>query len=206
MEIKFTNNEIIFDKELNSLDNFVIEFTKLLNQLKIDYVVVSGYVSIIFGRNRTSEDIDMIFKELKYEKFLELWNILINNNFECIITNNASTAFNGYLLSNHAIRFSYKDKFIPNIEIKFPKSDLDKWTLENKIKVIINNNLIYTSKIEPQISFKLFLGSEKDIEDAKFLYSLFKEKLNHKLLNEFNKKINIEHIFNKYIKDGSAKN
>lgn len=29
-----------------------------------------------------------------------------------------------------------------------------------------------------QIAYKLFLGTEKDLEDAKHLYDLFKEKLN----------------------------
>ena len=205
MEIKFSNEEIRFEKELNSLDNFVIKFTSILNKLSLDYVIVSGYVSIMFGRNRNSEDIDIIFRKLSYKEFLDLWTKLINNNFECIITEDPYDAFNKYLNTGHAIRFSYKDKFIPNIEIKFPKTDLDLWTLGNRNKVIMNSNILYVSKIEPQISFKLFLGSEKDIEDAKFLYYLFKDNLDYNLLNEFNKKINIEHLFNKYIKDGSSK-
>lgn len=39
--------------------------------LKKRYVLISGYVSILFGRNRSSEDIDMIVEKLDYEKFKE---------------------------------------------------------------------------------------------------------------------------------------
>ena len=36
-----------------------------------------------------------------------------------------------------------------------------------------------------QIPYKLFLGSEKDIEDARFLFKLFEDKLNIGLLKMF---------------------
>lgn len=86
------------------------------------------------------------------------------------------------------------------MEVKFPKNELDIWTLENKKKVILNNEILFISPLELQIPFKLFLGSEKDIEDARYLYRLFKDKLNTGLLKEFNRKFNIEGLFNKYLK------
>lgn len=86
------------------------------------------------------------------------------------------------------------------MEVKFPKNELDIWTLKNKKKVILNNEILFISPLELQIPFKLFLGSEKDIEDARYLYRLFKDKLNTGLLKEFNRKFNIEGLFNKYLK------
>ncbi|MBN2142234.1 hypothetical protein JW711_02790 [Candidatus Woesearchaeota archaeon] len=85
------------------------------------------------------------------------------------------------------------------MEIKFPKTDLERWALEQKRKVEVNGKQIYISPIELQISFKLFLGSEKDIEDAKYLYELFKEKIDRKLLLEFNRKLEIEAAFKRYL-------
>jgi len=41
------------------------------------------------------------------------------------------------------------------------------------------------------------LGSKKDIEDAKFLYDLFRENLDMNLLKEFNKKLKVEKKFKK---------
>ena len=48
--------------------------------------------------------------------------------------------------------------------------------------VIFNNEKLNTSEIELQIAFKLKLGSEKDFEDARHLYKVFKGQLNNSLL------------------------
>ncbi|MFP4112511.1 MAG: hypothetical protein ACLFPQ_05770 [Candidatus Woesearchaeota archaeon] len=191
MEISYSEKEIIFEKEINSLDNLSIEFSKILNELDIDYVFISGYVSILFGRNRSSEDIDIFIEEIDLEKFNKLWTKLAKK-FECIITDNVIEAYEDYLKSNLAIRFSFKDEYVPNMEVKFPKSEVSKWSLKNRVKLILNDNILYISPLELQISYKLLLGSEKDIEDARFLYMLFKDKLNDKLITEFNKRLKIK--------------
>jgi hypothetical protein len=199
MELKFLENQVEIEKELNELDKFVIKFTDILNKLNIKYVIVSGYVSIIFGRNRSSEDIDLIIEKLDYDKFNKLWHKILYN-FDCIITENQENAYFEYLLKDNSIRFAERGKFIPNIEIKFPKTELDKWTLQNPLKASLNDNLLFISKIELQIPFKFFLGSEKDIEDAKYLYAIFKNHLDIELLEDFNRKLKIVELFNKYIK------
>jgi len=133
MEINYSDKRITFEKKLNELDRFTINFTSVLNKLKIKYVVVSGYVSILFGRNRSSEDIDLIIERISVEKFRELWQEL-EKEFECIITENCENAYDNYLTEGYSIRFSEKRKFVPNMEIKFPKTELDKWTLDNRLK------------------------------------------------------------------------
>jgi len=102
-------------------------------------------------------------------------------------------------MAKHAIRFSRNKEFIPNVEIKFPKVELDSWALKKRREVILNGNKIFISPIELQIPFKLYLGSEKDIEDAKHLYNIFKNKLNLQLLQEFNRKLKIEKSFNMHL-------
>ncbi|MAG47582.1 hypothetical protein CL617_03175 [archaeon] len=195
MEIQYNKNRIVMDKTLNMLDEFTISITSILNSLKIRYVIVSGYVVILFGRNRASEDIDIIIEKIPYDKFTQLWKEL-ENNFECINTTGEKSAYNDYLIKNTALRFSEKGKIIPNVEIKFSREDLDHWTLQYRKQVLLNKKLLYISPIELQISFKLFLGSQKDIEDAKFLYNLFKNNINLELLHEHNRKLKVEALFN----------
>ncbi len=199
MEIKDKNGIISINKQLNSLDKFVIKFSDVLNKMDVKYVFVSGYVSIIFGRNRSSEDIDILVEKLDFQKFCALWDRIIKD-FDCIITGNKKEAYDEYLSNNHAIRFSEKGKFVPNMEVKFPKTELDFWSLNNSIKVSLNGSSLFLSKIELQIPFKLFLGSEKDLEDAKFLYELFKDNIDINLLNAFNEKLKTTKIFNKICK------
>ncbi len=54
MKIDFSvgGNTVALEKELSKLDEFVIHFSKLLEQNRVDYVIVSGYVALAFGRSR----------------------------------------------------------------------------------------------------------------------------------------------------------
>jgi len=61
VEFSFTKKKIILNnKVVNRLDEFVLTFTSVLDRMKINYVIVSGYVAIVFGRSRATEDIDII--------------------------------------------------------------------------------------------------------------------------------------------------
>jgi hypothetical protein len=200
MKIEVSRARIKLTKELNDLDKLVIDFVKILDRNKIKYVLVSGYVSILFGRSRSSEDIDIIVKKMSKRRFLDMWKELSRKNFECIIPDNFESAYDKYLIKHTSIRFSRRDQLIPNIEFMFPKAeDLDNWVLKNGRKVLLNRRILKISPIELQVAYKLFLGSEKDIEDARHLYQLFKENLNQKLLTRFLLKLDKKGRFNRYL-------
>ena len=190
MEIVFSKNNIKFNKKINNLDIFVIEFTKILRKHNIKYVIISGYVSILFGRSRNTEDVDIFIEKINYDKFLILWNEL-SKKFCCLATSNPKIAYDEYLNDKTAIRFSYIDSFIPNFELSFPKDVLDKYSLDNAIHVNLEDEELYISPLELQIAYKLFLGSEKDLEDARFLFKLFKEHLNKSKLTEFVRQLKV---------------
>ncbi len=190
MEIEFKEDKIIFDRELSLLDSFVLSFTEHLVTNNIKYVIISGYVAIFFGRSRISEDVDILIEHISFEKFLKFWSE-IDKNYECLNTGNSYEAYNDYLENHDAIRIAKKGSFIPNIELKFIKNDLDRYSLENRKHVKIADRLLYLSPLELQIPYKLFLGSEKDIEDARFLFKLFKDNLNIVLLKMFLSKLKV---------------
>jgi hypothetical protein len=72
---------------------------------------------------------------------------------------------------------------------------LDKFAFDNKVKVLLNGGALFISPLELQIAFKLFLGSDKDFEDAKHLYSLFINKLDKEKLNFFINKLKVSEVF-----------
>lgn len=198
MKITITGTHIEFEKEPNNLDVFAFHFTSLLNNLKIQYVIVSGYIAVLFGRSRTSEDVDIIVEKLDRTTFLMLWNTL-SDTYDCLNTPDATEAYEDYLSSGISLRFAQKKTFIPNIELKHPKVELDTWAIQNRKTVTINTHRFYIAPLELQIPYKLFLGSEKDIEDARHLYKLFDETLDKKLLQEFNKKLKTQALFQRYL-------
>jgi len=185
MEYDEKKREIICNRELNDLDEFVLDFVNLLK----DYVIVSGYVSILLGRSRATEDIDLLIPEMNFEEFNNLWNKVKEEGFECINVSKPEEAFE--MIKEHAIRF-FKKNPIPNIEFKIIKNDLDKYSFENKIKVLLKEGKLYISPLELQIAYKLFLGSGKDLEDAKHLLKIFKENINKDKLLDFVRKLKVE--------------
>jgi len=200
MKYEYSENLIeLSDKKLSELDIFVKRFIKIL-QNHFDYVIISGYVAILFGRNRISEDIDVFIKKKDYNRFKKLWEDL-SVEYECINTDNAEEAYYEYLKQNIAIRFSKINEFIPNFELKFPKSNVDVWTLSERKTVRVNNDFdLFISPLELEIPYKLFLGSEKDIEDARFLYQFFKDQLDQKTMAIFNQKLKTNELFERYLK------
>ncbi|MCX6767557.1 MAG: hypothetical protein NTY90_02385 [Candidatus Micrarchaeota archaeon] len=176
MELLFQRGKILFNRELSRLDEFVLKFTSVLDRAGIRYAVVSGYVAIVFGRSRGTEDVDVLVERLGKEKFAEFWRF-VEKNFDCINAASENDAFENYLSNDTALRFASRGAFIPNIEFKSAKNELDYNALKHRIELVLNGKSIFISPLEQQICYKLYLGSEKDVEDARFLYKLFKERL-----------------------------
>ncbi|MFZ8789657.1 MAG: hypothetical protein ACO2OZ_08340 [Acidilobaceae archaeon] len=60
--------------EKNSLsedDRIAMLFAETLNELGVRYSVIAGYVAILFGRARRSDDIDFITYPLAKDEFLK---------------------------------------------------------------------------------------------------------------------------------------
>ncbi|MEK6826724.1 MAG: hypothetical protein AABX08_03720 [Nanoarchaeota archaeon] len=177
MQFKVKGKIIYLDKKIDSLDFFVKEFVSVLDKLNIDYVIISGYIAILFGRSRNTEDVDFFINRLSLEKFTLVWRTLIQK-YECLNTKDFNDAYD-YLVNGSGLRFSREGEYIPNIELKFVKTSLDIFCLNNKLIIEVNQEYrINTSVLELQIAFKLYLGSDKDLEDARHLWIFFRKYLN----------------------------
>lgn len=197
MEMEFSKGKIIFEKELSDLDKFVIEFVEILNSSKIRHVIVSGYISILFGRSRATEDIDLFVEAVSKEKFDKFMKTVEERDMWALNSPDNEELYS-MLRDNLAIRIAERGKAIPNFELKFPKKDTDFFSLNNPVKAVVNGNEILISPLEMQIAYKLYLGSEKDIEDAAHVYEMFKDKLDLKLLNSLIEKLNVKDRAVKY--------
>lgn len=191
MEYELKKGVLKFDKIISDLDKFVFDFVDILNSSKIRYVIVSGYVSILFGRSRVTEDIDLFVEAMSKEKFDKFMQLADDKDMWALNSDDDVELYS-MLKDNLAIRIAKKGKAIPNFEIKFPKKDTDFFSLKNPLKVVLNDKEILISPLELQIAYKLYLGSEKDIEDAIHVYQIFKEKLDSKLLNSLIEKLNVK--------------
>ena len=191
MELNYEKGNItIKNKVITALDEFVLDFTKPLDKYT-KYTIVSGYVAILFGRARGTEDIDTLIENIDKNVFTSFYRMLMNKGYYFLNPENADGLYE-MLEEGLGIRIAEKDTIIPNIELKFVKDDFDRYAMDNRIKVTIDDKHILISPIELQIPYKLYLGSNKDIEDAVYLWDIFKEKIDLNLLKKFMHELNVD--------------
>ncbi|HOJ96398.1 MAG TPA: hypothetical protein PK024_06120 [Methanospirillum sp.] len=174
---------LIQNRHLSQLDLFVSRVLYTLTKYS-PYVIVSGYVAILFGRSRSTEDIDILIPYCDLSLFHTIHDTFIEDGYEFLNAEDASGLYS-ILASGSAIRLCQKDSFIPNIEIKFIKNESDEYSFTNRIELIIDGKNFWISPLEIQIAFKFWLGSEKDIEDAIFIREVCRDVIDEDLIREF---------------------
>ncbi len=191
MEYLRDEKKIILNRELSNLDMFVLKFIRVVEKY-VDYVIMSGYVSIILGRSRATEDVDLFIKKMDKKGFVRMYSDLIDKGFWCLNTSNVDEMFD-YLDNGFAIRFAEKGKAIPNFEVKFPKSRIDDETFLDSVLVKTKQGNVLISSLERQVVFKrYYLGSEKDEEDALHIEEVFKGEIDYDKINELKNRIKNE--------------
>jgi len=172
----------------NILDRFVDDFVKVIEK-HCKYIVVSGFVSISHGRSRGTEDIDMIMEKLTLDKFIFLNKDLDRAGFECLQSSKVEDIYD-YLVRKDSVRYVRKGNFLPEMELKFVKDELDELQIVTRTKLPLSGLDIYFSNIEMNIAFKEeLLKSDKDIEDARHLRLIYEDKISETLINDFKKMI-----------------
>lgn len=171
------------------LEKFVEEFCRAIGD-SVRYIICSGFVAIAHGRTRATEDIDMIIEKIPFEKFKLLHDNLIKAGFECIQSENAIEIFETYLSSGDSVRYTWKGEFLPEMDFKFAKDELDEEQLANRVKLPLTDLDVFFSSIESNIAFKEeFLKSEKDLEDARHLRIVYEPEIDENKIRDIKNKI-----------------
>ena len=188
--MRFVSDRIIeIDRELSDLDLFTLDFIKILRR-HTGYVIISGYVSILLGRARASEDIDIIIPKMDFSKFLLLLKDIKHEGFYCLNAKEDDDIY-GHIRDNLAVRFAKEKTVIPNIELKFSKNKIDDITLDKKMSVKLGVEEITISHLELQIAFKeVVLKSPKDIEDARHIRNVARGHLKYELIKKYEMMLN----------------
>jgi len=191
MELRYSTGRVeVEGKTITALDKFVIGFVRLLEEHNIKYVIVSGYVAILFGRARGTEDIDILMERMDAPGFFSFYNSALEHGYDFLNPEDANGLYE-MLCERLGIRAAEKDTVIPNMEMKFAKDDFDRYALSHRLEAVFKGESVYISPIELQIPYKLYLGSDKDIEDAIYLWEIFKDKLDVKSLEGFMRELNV---------------
>jgi hypothetical protein len=186
----FENDRLVIDRERSNLDDLVLEFLSVLEAQDVEYVVVAGYVAILTGRSRATEDVDLIIEQLSADETEQLATALSDAGYWGIEED--LERMYDRLTDDIATRVARDGEIIPNFEVAFPQDRFDRIALRNALLVVLDDREIRVSPPELQIAYKLYLGSEKDFEDALHLYHLFGEQLETSALETYVEELGVE--------------
>jgi len=181
--MEFTDDEVVIDKPANDLDRLVLDVAGILEALDVRYAIVSGYVAVLFGRARATEDIDVITERFDEATANRRASELRDGGY----WGSAMPLDEMYatLADDRPVRVAEKDHRVPNVELKFGSDQYDRASLENTIAVNLPDGTLLIGSIELQIAYKLDMGAQKDFEDAIYLYEVAEEALNNRELERF---------------------
>ncbi|WP_135854013.1 hypothetical protein [Halorussus salinus] len=188
--IEFQNETLIVEREPNQLDELAIGFSELLDQFDIEHVYIAGYVSILAGRARSTEDVDVLIEQIDEDTADELVTALDKADFWGPAM--PLTSMYEMLDTGDNIWVAPEDQITPHLEVKFARDEFDRASLENAILARISHEEIPIGPLELQVAYKLHLGAQKDIEDAVHLYTLFEESLSVPRLEEWVTRLDVE--------------
>lgn len=197
--MELSDGTLTVSRELSELDKDVLEFTQLLDACDVDYVIVSGYVAILTGRSRSTEDIDIILESLSETETEQLVTELKNKGYWGMAM--PLDEMHSMLSEGSRLRIAEKGEMYPNFETWFVSNDVEREALSNPLTVNFDEGQIEISPLELQIAYKLRLAqaadslSGKDFEDALHLYLTFEERFNTEQLEAYVTELGVENYY-----------
>lgn len=173
--VSIEDDDLFVEREPNTLDDLAIAFSRVLSRLSIEHVYVAGYVAILTGRARGTEDIDVLIESLSPADTNELVAALEAEGYWGPAMPLESMHAN--LADGLNIWVAPDGQMTPHLEVQYPTDEYDRASLENAIDAHIGGETIPIGPLELQIAYKLKLASRTDFEDAAHLYQLFRESL-----------------------------
>lgn len=194
--MKLSNDTLRISRSLSELDKAVLEFTNVLDSCDVAHVIVNGYVAILTGRSRSTEDVDIILEELSETATERLVTELTERGYWGMAM--PLDEMYSMLSEGSRIRIAEEGKLYPNFETWFVSNDVERAALSNPLTVAFDDSQFAISPLELQIVYKLRLAqaagslSGTDFEDALHLHLTFEERLNREQLEAYVTEIGVE--------------
>lgn len=187
--IELRDGALVVERDPNQLDDLAIRFSEILRRFDVEHVYVAGYVSILAGRARSTEDVDVIIDRIDEETADDLATALVEAGYWGPAMPLASLY--QMLDADDTIWVAPVDQITPHLDVTFPDDTFDRASLENAISARIAGESIPIGPLELQIAHRLHLGARTDVEDAVHLYTLFEESLSESRLEEWVSRLDV---------------
>jgi len=190
--IELRDGTLDVGREPNRLDELALGFSPILDRFDVEHVYVAGYVSILAGRARSTEDVDVLIERIDDGTADDLATALDEEGF----WGPAMPLSSMYemLDAGDTIWVAPDEQITPHLEVKFVRDEFDRASLGNAITARIGADgiPIPIGPLELQIAYKLHLGARTDVEDAVHLFTLFEESLSVSRLETWVSRLGVE--------------
>lgn len=193
--MEFTGDGVVIEKPANALDRLILDVASILDAVGVRYVVVSGYVAVLFGRARATEDIDVITERFDRATADELAAALQSAGY----WGPAMPLDDLYetVADDLPVRIAEVDHRVPTIELKFASGSADLASLHNPVTVRLPDGSLQIGPLELQIAYKLNMGAQRDFEDALYLYETVGSNLNTGALESYVRELDVEDAYDR---------
>jgi len=188
--MEFTDEGVVIDKPPSDLDRLMLEVGGILDDVDIEYSVVSGYVAVLFGRSRATEDIDVITERFDDRTADELAERLQDAGYWGSAM--PLEELHNTLADDLPVRVAEDGHRVPNVELKFASDEYDRISLDDAISVRLGDQTLRVGSLEFQIAYKLDMGAPRDYEDALYLHEVAGPSLNRTALERYVTKLEVE--------------
>jgi len=185
---------MIWRRLLMNIEETLLTVTKYFNDQGIPYVVVGGFAAIVWGRVRTTYDIDIIIdhKKLDVKRFIHFLTSKGLSAKEYEITQ-------AFAENSHSTIFVMEKPFY-RIDLRGIYTTEDREAISTAKKVKYKDQAIFFSSPENLIAHKLKFGSERDLEDAEVIFLAQKASLNMDYLHALCKRLNVTEKLDEFLK------
>lgn len=193
--MEFDDDEVRIEKPPSDLDRLVLDVTSVLDEVGVDYAVVSGYVVVLFGRARATEDVDVIVERFDADIAAELAGRLADAGYwgPAMPLEELHDTLNDDL----PVRVAEDGHRVPNVELKFPTDRYDRRSLRETVRVQFGEEVLRVGGLELQIAYKLHMGARKDFEDALHLHEVAEPTLNTAKLEAYVDDLGVEEAYDR---------
>ena len=144
-------DRLTISKALSTLDRDVIEFTEILAESQIEHVIVSGYVAILTGRSRSTEDVYIILEDLSEADLDQLGDRLNAEGYWGMAMPLDTLA--DMVRAGERFRVATRDEMFPSFELWLAANDIEHEALSTAITASIDGSEFVISSIELQIDY-----------------------------------------------------
>jgi hypothetical protein len=185
----------LHDVERNAYDELAIGTTAVLERLEVDYAVVAGYLAILLGRTRATEDVDVIVEPLSADRATALATALREAGYWGSAM--PLDDLHETLAAGTNVRVAEDGEVVPNVELNYAADEYDRASIANAVVVEIDGAAFRVGEPELQVAYKLRLGSDKDVEDATHLLEVLDPILDEATLERYVTELGVEAAYDR---------